>query len=318
MTTYIDVHDYYNTYGSYMKDHTLNSDILEFDSTYILAKYTFRNKYLQTGDIKYNIDNTYTPQERATYIVKAGPCRLIDIDGMKYMDFHYTITDEETDTYIFNYHKQVTIPSSWRPGFSYTYIWTHKDIEGNAYTGYTPFVIKYNKPNVIYYTHTALASGTIPDTIQEDLSIEVSYKKNVATVYLFIEFGVSIDGGETISWNTDDEILTNGYLATVPSDIKNYISVEVSKGTVEIGDIVNNNYIPLTITIGTNTPDNVSKVITNIEIKDSVNISSTENNPSSYNEDSAEANTEVLYSEATNSRKIYIQSIKCNYENHEF
>lgn len=88
----------------------------------------------------------------------------------------------------------------------------------------------WQKPNVLYYVNMAFVNSASSTSVISSKS--TTFENTSTTLYLFIEFGVSI-GGSTIYWNGNEtsNISSQGITTTVPSDIYKYIDFTLTNPT---------------------------------------------------------------------------------------
>lgn len=84
----------------------------------------------------------------------------------------------------------------------------------------------WQKPNILYYVNMGFIDGTNIASISSDYK---TFETTSKTIYLFVEFGVSI-GGSTIYWNGNEisQISSQGITTTVPSDIYKHITITLT------------------------------------------------------------------------------------------
>lgn len=120
------------------------------------------------------------------------------------------------------------------------------------------------KPNILYYVNmawvqrpTSYNSNPAPIT-----SSSVEYSDTTITLYLYVEFGISPNGGADIYWNQELNISGNVLDATLPSDLSRYIEITlsnndsfnaVSKYSSFVASNYGGNYFKV---VGTSVPNN--------------------------------------------------------------
>lgn len=204
---------------------------------------------------------------------------------------------------------------------SYVYLYQYLDEFNNACSipnGLTkPVVWLTQEPNIMYYTHYAWATSASTSSIVDTLDLtSLKYTDTSVTVYLFLEFGVSIDGGSTIYWNTLASSTTGNQSSVLPSDIANYIDVGITSDfTYTKGTLTNSNYVPVTISMSQNTSGNGQTQLFDDGLS---NTSGNETSPAGYSDSTTSVSSvKVYYGVGTNDR-VGSLSVSCTYPNHTF
>lgn len=107
----------------------------------------------------------------------------------------------------------------------------------------------WQKPNVLFYTHLKFIRPNFTDwnnpPAPEDVATSDTISWNVQKQYiiLYIEFGVSPDGGKTVWWNgyestnaagdTGKKLVKNGIVSVVPDNINEYLDATLSNYSVK-------------------------------------------------------------------------------------
>lgn len=87
-------------------------------------------------------------------------------------------------------------------------------------------------PNILYFVSMAWVSkpsSKDSDPVLED-SMTVEYNDTTFNMYLYIELGVSPNGGHDIYWNQNYTLNGKSLDATAPSDIAKYVTIECLNG----------------------------------------------------------------------------------------
>lgn len=86
------------------------------------------------------------------------------------------------------------------------------------------------KPNILYYVNMAWVDK--PRTTSSDpvpmSATSVEYADTSIELYLYVELGISSNGGHNIYWNQDLPIPGNSLSSKIPSDLNRYITVDIS------------------------------------------------------------------------------------------
>lgn len=92
-------------------------------------------------------------------------------------------------------------------------------------------------PNILYFASIAWVKkpSSKDEAPQLLTSTEVEYTNTTFELYLFVELGVSPNGGNTIYWNQKYELGGKSLDATMPSDIAKYITIECYNGVSSDG-----------------------------------------------------------------------------------
>lgn len=85
-------------------------------------------------------------------------------------------------------------------------------------------------PNILYYVNMAWvkkpsSKDSAPVVISDDDEVSVEYDDVNFSLYLFVELGVSPNGGNDIYWNQDYSMNGNSLSASMPTDIARYITI---------------------------------------------------------------------------------------------
>lgn len=232
--------------------------------------------------------------------------KIINDIVTKYYNLIFTEHDEEYYDKTFDYRKQLSIRLNNR--IESSYIWHHNN-DSKILTSYTGFDIYNLKPLAIYYTHVALS--TTPDKSGIIENSEINIDQNQIMLYLFIEFGVSVDEGENIYWNAKASEQTNGFDSLLPLDIYEYITI--SNVDYKVNSIENNNFIPILLMF----KENDSSITENITFVNLSNKSGNIENTSSYTNGESTTYTNILYGRGIDSKSNIID-IHCTYPDHNF
>lgn len=183
-------------------------------------------------------------------------------------------------------------------------------------------------PKVIYYLHSTLIQYNIEKNTYKPVNgITIKYDNGLEQVigeyYLYIEIGLSVDGGQTIWWNKEASIDTNGYNSVLENYIgKENIVVSIENAQNVKVDIDDNNkeyytgwynderlkLIKLTIDIPQNDVLSNKDGIEKIMFTGLKNIKGNEFNPASYNEDDESVSSVKKVSDEDYNNGIFIGS----------
>ncbi len=112
----------------------------------------------------------------------------------------------------------------------------------------------WQKPNVLYYVHMLwvrpdyTAYDNVPSSSDLMTTWSGAWNNKTPILKLFIEFGISPNGGKDIFWNNNDsseairKVYARGITATVPSNIHQYIT-----GHIVASSVNRNSVTPYTI-----------------------------------------------------------------------
>ena len=123
----------------------------------------------------------------------------------------------------------------------------------------TRIISLWQKPNILYYVHMVWVDPMYTDYNNPPTGSSImntwttSWNVTSHTIMLYVEFGISPDGGKDIFWNNAtttgaigtaiNNVYDRGITATVPSDIHKYITPKIEKYSVN-----KSNACPYTVT----------------------------------------------------------------------
>lgn len=86
------------------------------------------------------------------------------------------------------------------------------------------------KSNILYYVNMAWVDkpSTTSTTPTPMSSTSVEYTDTSIVLYLYVELGISANGGHDIYWNQDVPNTSNSLSSKIPSDLNRYITVDIS------------------------------------------------------------------------------------------
>lgn len=286
------------------------------------VSYTYQNK---VTDISFG--NAFAPTNTSSTYTYSIDTNLPETSTSKvwYAYINNTSLEYCNPGTSYDYKMVLAVPpnSTSSKRVSYLYLYNIKDTFNYdvKYSDTTPVAWVWQDPNIMHYIHVAWASSpSVSDIISTNTSINMQVNSTSKTIYLFVEIGISIDGGNTIYWNHPADSSTanqSSVFADIAPEFINKLSISSSNSAFGIfigSTLSNSNFIP--ITINTVTSQSKSGKLLSSSLS---NISGNQNSPAGYvvNSQSISKTSSMYYGEDISFRSTTI-SVSGYYPDYEF